>query len=220
MNNQFLELINNPALNTDNTIRYSLMYQVKKEDLSHHITEVSLLSYFIALKLNENGENLDIGSILERVLLHDLDEVLTGDIPRSTKYYNPEGLHAMKMVAEDAIKKLSDRLDGAEEIVEKWRTAKEGKEGMILVLSDMLCVARKVVTEVKLLGNGYFLKVAYEMLDNLAEVAQKDFSEFSPTSQEYIRGLIHDATEVMSNLVTGDDRLERYGVINNVFAKH
>lgn len=217
MNNQFLELIGNPALNTDNTIRYCLLYQVKEESLSHHIAEVSILAYLMTLRLNSYNENLDAGQVLEKVILHDLDEVLTGDIPRSTKYYSQEGLHALKGVAEDAITKLARSLDGGESIVEKWRTAKEGKEGMVLVLCDMLCVARKVVTEVKLLGNGYFLKVAYEMIDNLKELSQKDFSAFNPDSRAYIMGLIHDAIEVMSSLISGDDRMDRYGIINNVF---
>ena len=220
MNNQFLELINNPALNIDNTIRYSLLYQLKEESLSHHIAEVSVLAYLTALKLNSYGENLDIGLVLEKVILHDLDEVITGDIPRSTKYYSEEGLRAMRMVADDAISRLASQLDGGDQIVSKWRDAKKGKEGMVLELCDMLCVARKVVTEVKILGNGYFLKVAYEMVNNLRELGEEDFSEFNADSRSYIFGLIHDAIEVMHGLISGDDRLERYGIINNVFKKN
>ena len=219
MNNQFLELINNPALNTDNTIRYSLLYQLKEESLSHHIAEVSILAYLTALKLNSYGENLDVGLVLEKVILHDLDEVLTGDIPRSTKYYSEAGLKAMRGVADDAISRLASQLDGGDQIVSKWRDAKNGKEGMVLELCDMLCVARKVVTEVKILGNGYFLKVAYEMVNNLRELEEEDFSDFNDDCRSYILGLIHDAIEVMHGLISGDDRLERYGIINNVFKK-
>ena len=169
--------------------------------------------------LNSYGENLDIGLVLEKVILHDLDEVLTGDIPRSTKYYSEEGLKAMRSVADDAISRLASQLDGGDQIVSKWRDAKKGKEGMVLELCDMLCVARKVVTEVKILGNGYFLKVAYEMVNNLRELGEEDFSEFNADSRSYIFGLIHDAIEVMHGLISGDDRLERYGIINNVFKK-
>lgn len=217
MENRFLELINNPALNVDNTIRYSLMYQIKEESLSHHISEVCIMSYFTALRLNSYGEDLDIGLLLEKVILHDLDEVLTGDIPRSTKYYSKEGLNAMRGVADDAIVRLVSQLEGAESIVDKWRQAKKGKEGVVLELCDMLCVARKVVTEVKILGNGYFLKVAYEMIDNLKNLAKEDFGEFNLESRAYIQELIHDAVEIMSTLISGDDRLERYGIIHNIF---
>lgn len=223
MNNTFLELVNIPALNTDNAIRYSLMYQIKEESLADHIADVGVLSYLLTLRFNSYGENLNVGDILEKVLLHDLDEVLTGDIPRSTKYYSDAGLNAMRGVALDAITKLAEGLTGSEGLVEKWKSAKQGKEGSVLVLSDMLCVARKVVTEVKILGNGYFLKVAYEMIDNLTELKKElesgELSKFNEDSRAYINQLIHDAIGVMEELTCGDDRLTKYGVINNVFSK-
>lgn len=219
MNNKFLELATNPVLNTDNTIRYSLLYQVKEESLSNHIAEVGILSYILSLKLISLGEELDVGKVLEKVVLHDLDEVLTGDIPRSTKYYSKQGLEAMRQVAEDAITKLASSLEVNDDLVKKWKLAKDEKEGKILVLTDMLCVARKVVNEIKLLGNGYFLKVAYEMVDNLSELSEEDLSEFNEKSREYIQLLIHDTIEVMQSIVSSDDRLTRYGIINNVFSK-
>ena len=223
MNNTFLELVNIPALHTDNAIRYSLMYQIKEESLADHIADVGVLSYLLTLRFNSYGENLNVGDVLEKVLLHDLDEVLTGDIPRSTKYYSDAGLNAMRGVALDAITKLAEGLPGSEGLVEKWKSAKQGKEGSVLVLSDMLCVAKKVVTEVKILGNGYFLKVAYEMIDNLTELKKElesgELSKFNEDSRAYINQLIHDAIGVMEELTCGDDRLTRYGVINNVFSK-
>ena len=215
MNNSFLELINCPALNTDNAVRYSLMYQTKPESLADHIADVSVLSYLLALRLNSYGENLDVGKVL--------DEVLTGDIPRSTKYYSEDGLNAMRGVALDAITKLSEGLVGGEGIVEKWKLAKSEREGAILVIADMICVARKTVTEVKILGNGYFLKVAYEMIDNLkglrAELESGEMSTFNDQSKAYINQLIHDAIEIMDELLSSDDRLSRYGVDQNVFRK-
>lgn len=223
MNNTFLELVNIPALNTDNTIRYSLMYQIKEESLADHIADVGVLSYLLTLRFNSYGEKLNVGDVLEKVLLHDLDEVLTGDIPRSTKYYSEAGLDAMKGVALDAITRLANSLPGSEGLVDKWKSAKQGKEGSVLVLADMLCVARKVVTEVKILGNGYFLKVAYEMIGNLNELKKElesgELSNFNEDSRAYINQLIHDAIGVMEELTIGDDRLTRYGVINNVFSK-
>lgn len=223
MNNTFLELVNIPALNTDNTIRYSLMYQIKEESLADHIADVGVLSYLLTLRFNSYGEKLNVGDVLEKVLLHDLDEVLTGDIPRSTKYYSEAGLDAMKGVALDAITRLANSLPGSEGLVDKWKSAKQGKEGSVLVLADMLCVARKVVTEVKILGNGYFLKVAYEMISNLNELKKElesgELSNFNEDSRAYINQLIHDAIGVMEELTSGDDRLTRYGVINNVFSK-
>ena len=222
--NKFLELINSQILNTDNTVRYSLIYQTKIETLSDHITDVMLLSYLIALRLNSYGEQINVGLLLEKVLLHDLDEVLTGDIPRTTKYYSEAGLQAMREVADDAIKVIADSFLGAEGIVDTWRESKSGKEGIILHLTDMICVAKKTVKEIKMLGNGYFLKVAYEMrsnLDNLIEEIDNksyEFKLFNEKSLDYLRDVVSDAHVIMSELCN-DSRLTKYGVIDSVFRK-
>lgn len=223
---RFFKIINNPVLNMDNTIRYSLLHQAKPESLSHHITEVATMSYLLALELiEEANESIDIGLLLEKVLVHDMDEVLTGDIPRTTKYYSEEGLRAMRGVALDAMTVLSSKVKGGSRLLETWKVAKSGKEGLILDLVDMLCVARKTMTELSMLGNGYFLKVAYEMNANLSELLHSlleegsGFEEFNETSRKIIRATIEDARRAMSNLVCKDKRLVQNGVLQNVFNK-
>lgn len=224
--NQFYKLINNPILNTDNTIRYSLLYQSKPESLAHHITDVSTLSYLLALQLiHECDEELNVGLLLEKVLVHDFDEVLTGDIPRTTKYYSEEGLTALREVASDAMKVLASTVPGGARLEDTWKSAKQGKEGMILEVSDMICVSRKVVTEFSMLGNGYFLKVAYEMGRNLDELRNElddpstDFSLFNKSSIRVLKGLLRDARMAMADICS-DDRLIKNGVVNNVFNKY
>ena len=216
---EFLKVVNNPIFNVDGVERYSGVYQVKKETLSHHITDVSLLSYIIALKLNTYGENLDKGLILEKCLLHDLEETLTGDIPRSTKYYCKSGLEAMQGVADDAMHKITDLIDGSSEIFELWGTAKYGKEGMILKLADMICVVRKVMIEVGLLNNNYFLKVAHEVRGFLSELAKTaDLSVFCKDSQDYLHALISDAVDVLNDIInTHQYEYCTYGVDSHLF---
>lgn len=219
--NEFLKMVNNPIFNTNATVRYSGIYQQKEETLSHHITDVSLLAYALTLKLNKFGEDLDKGLVLEKVLLHDLDEVLTGDIPRSTKYYSEEGLTAMQGVAVDAMTKLSSIIDGGEEIFEIWDSAKKGKEGLVLKLADMICVTRKVITEIGLLNNNYFLKVAYEVCNYLTELKDTfDYEPFCEESRDYIDKLLNGCIEVVTELL--DHRqyeFDTYGICNNIFSK-
>lgn len=219
--NKFLELANLPILNTDNTIRYSLMYQIRPESLSDHITEVSMLSYIIATNLNNRGESINIGLVLKKVLLHDVDEVLTGDIPRTTKYYTKESLSSMRYVADEAIKHITDNyINDNGKTLELWRSAKDGKEGFIVDLSDMLCVARKVVREYAILGNTYFLKVAYEMdsnLDNTISKFLKDKKDdFTKESVKYISDLLIDAKALMEEYIE-DSKFKKYGIDHNVF---
>lgn len=221
MKNKFLELVNNPIFNVDSTVRYSGVYQVRPESLSHHITDVSLLAYVLTLKLNTLGEDLDKGLVLEKVLLHDLDEVLTGDIPRSTKYYSKDGLVAMQGVADDAIVQLTNLIEGGEGIYKVWDEAKSEKEGLVLKLADMLCVTRKVIVEVEMLGNKYFLKVAYEVQDYLKQLSSSlHLEDFNSASKEYISELIDGSLSVLSEVVSKyEHEFNTYGIVNNVFYK-
>lgn len=220
--NTFLHLVNRPIFNTDFTVRYSGLPQIREEALSHHITDVGLLSYVLALKMNTYGEDLNIGLILEKALLHDLDEVLTGDIPRSTKYYSESGLEAMQGIAEDAMMKLAESIDGGQDIMTKWKDCKSGKEGQVLKLADMLCVTRKVISELGVLNNGYFLKVAFELFDYLEELNKSfKFSEFSEESGDFVRSLISDSREVLKELLDRNEfTFERYGIKKNLFSKY
>ena len=65
--------------------------------------------------------------------------------------------------------------------------------------------------------------ISYEMIDNLkglrAELESGEMSTFNDQSKAYINQLIHDAIEIMDELLSSDDRLSRYGVDQNVFRK-
>lgn len=210
LNNDFGKLIKNPFFNINNTIRYSMVYQVQPESLSHHISEVSLLGYLIALKLNtEFNEDIDIGKYLEKVLCHDLDEVVTGDIPRTTKYYDDRGLTEFRRISYEVMNNIKKSDNIYKRVVSNWNDAKSGKEGFLLHLVDMLCVAHKVIIELDILGNGYFKKVAKEMVSNL-EVLYEDkvfttnIYDFNKESIEYLKSLIRSAYCIVSELAKCD----------------
>ena len=206
VNNDFSKLIKNPFFNISNTIRYSMVYQVQPESLSNHISEVSLLGYLIALKLNtEFNEDIDIGKYLEKVLCHDLDEVVTGDIPRTTKYYDDKGLSEFRRISYEVMDNIKKSDNTYKRVVSNWNDAKSGKEGFLLHLVDMLCVAHKVIIELDILDNGYFKKVAKEMVDNL-EVLYEDkvfttnIYDFNKGSIDYLKSLIKDAYYIVYKL--------------------
>lgn len=216
--NSFLNLIDSPVLNTDNVIRYSLMNQAIPETLSMHITDVALMSYIIASHLTFMcDEDIDLGEVLEKAVLHDLDEVLTGDVVRPTKYYNDDIHNSLDELAKESIDKISDKL-GSPRLSQIWRNAKSGKSGCIIKLVDMLCVSKKSIIEVKLRGNNYFQKVAYEMVHNIEElieyIEESDF-DFNENSEIYLLDLLSGAKDSMLELID-DDIVENYGVLYGV----
>jgi 5'-deoxynucleotidase YfbR-like HD superfamily hydrolase len=105
--------------------------------------------------------------------MHDLDEAILGDIPRTTKYFSDDIRSAFKEVEYGTISRLEKWLDA--DFVESWVTAKLGNEGAVLRILDMASVVYKNWTEVVLLRNRSFLRVCVETQRYLQEISQSYF---------------------------------------------
>lgn len=195
MKNEFLRIAFSQITRTNEVYRYSGTYQVNQESLSEHITDVSIMSYLIGNKIISLGEDIDIGVLLEKCLVHDLDEVVTGDVPRNTKYATIDVHNSMDIVANRAIESLANSTNVGRRLIGTWRNSKVGPEGIILKLSDMLCVARKAIIEVNLYGNKSFLRVVEEVDTHLNYLANSDYQEVfsSADAIDYLKNLVREA---------------------------
>lgn len=216
--NNFTTLAFSPLGRLNEVSRYSSVYQECNESLSEHTADVSMMSYLIARTMNnECYESLDIGTLLEKCLLHDIDESITGDVPRNTKYATNEVHETLDTVASRAVSMIEglvniDNLQGI------WSTAKEGKEGLILKVSDILVVVKKCITEISLRGNLSFLKVAVELEKHLKTLRNsKRFRELSPEARKYLVEIIDQATEeIVVIRVKYQDMINKYHIRENV----
>lgn len=214
----FSDLIFNPASRMNEVYRYSGTYQNNKESLAEHITDVSFIAYLISKKLESYGEDINVGILLEKCLLHDIDEVITGDIPRNTKYASKEAHEAMSEVADESAKLLST-YTGIESLYNTWSYAKKGKEGYILSVADMLCVVKKAMVEIELYNNKSFLRVADELKGHLSAMLSKGaagvFTEESSTN--FISELITDAKNEVDRIYDlNKDFIFKYRIYENV----
>lgn len=196
------DLLFSPLNRSNEVYRYSSVYQESRESLAEHITEVSILSYMIASEMVRRGCQVDIKDLLEKCLFHDIDEVLTGDIPRNTKYASESAHENLSKVARAAVIKIQEvsRIPSLERI---WSQSKWGKVGLILRISDMLCVVRKCIVEIKLRGNLSFLKVAAELvthLDNLLKSHEKDFCDLG-SSGTYLKTLVEGSRKEVRKIL-------------------
>lgn len=182
----FITLAFSPLCRMNEVFRYASVYQNDPESLGEHTNEVSMMSYLIAQKMNKMySEGIDIGVLLEKCLLHDADEVITGDVPRNTKYATTTVRIELNVVANKAVRMIEDSTE-CDGMLSTWEDSKNGKEGVILKITDMLCVAKKCITEVELRGNLSFLKVATELekhlnrlIAHLDDIKSYGFSEGS-----------------------------------------
>lgn len=215
---KFTDLAFTPLCRMNEVYRYSSVYQENNESLSDHVVDVMMMSYLVANDLNKiTEEKIDIGVLLEKCLIHDVDEVITGDIPRNTKYATKVVHQELNKVADSAIYMLSEY--ASIDLYKLWSESKSGKEGLILSVCDMLSVAKKAVTEINLRGNLTFLKVVAEldshltsMLNNLAVTEL-----ISVESRSYLEELIASAQEEITYIkVKYRAQIEKYHIKQNI----
>lgn len=215
----FTTLAFNQMSRMNEVCRYSSVYQETNESLAEHVTEVLTMSYLIAKNLEKLGEKIDKGVLLEKCLLHDMDEVLTGDIPRNTKYATDAVHKELNLVAEDAVRLIEKTL-GDIQIFDAWKSAKEGKEGVVLKIVDMLCVVKKCITEIELRGNRSFLKVVTELethLTNMINSSDKYFAFDKQESVDLLKKLVSEAKDEITTIrVRNQHIIDKYHIMENV----
>lgn len=219
MDNEFLNLVSSPLMNLDHTYRYSGTKLVEDESLSQHIVDTIMMGLKIIDHINYLSGDLILipGVYVMKAVYHDLEECITGDIPRPLKYYNKDTLKSMKDVADKVAKEFfSAEFHVGSTHYWEWDNAKSGDEGYILKLVDTLVVANKVVKEVTMLNNMYMLKVAHEVSSYLMELHNYtiEYPKFSGESQKYILSLIEGAISAMKSILDNHgDCLENLHII-------
>jgi hypothetical protein len=126
-----------------------------------------------------------------------LDEVITGDIPRPTKYSSPEAISLFKKFELLGMKTLLDnlgyhtvpleesspekvRLERIRvELIENWSNAKVGREGLVVALADLAAVAYKIWEEVIIRSNLALLPHCRNMPAYIEEIKLRVNTEFN-----------------------------------------
>lgn len=230
-NNEFLKLIDSPLLKTDNVNRYSGIYQASPELLSVHIVDVQFLALMIARNFEYLEEPVHIGILLEKCLIHDIDETLTGDFTRLVKYSSKTCHDALEAVAESVVSEISKDVDKSDYILNIWKDSKNDTiEGYILKLCDMFSVIKKISKEVDFLGNNNFLKVAIEVRSYIDDLKQTipSYLFYSEYTENYIKSLLNGVTDYLDKLILDhkdvidklsiDNSTVRY-IVNNRYNK-
>jgi 5'-deoxynucleotidase len=71
--------------------RWGLMHSTHVENIQEHSLRVALIAHGLAVIRNRLfGGAVDAGRMAVLAMYHDAGEVLTGDLPRPVKYFNPE----------------------------------------------------------------------------------------------------------------------------------
>ncbi len=141
--------------------RWSLMRNIKPENIAEHSLQVAMIAHCLALIKNKKfGGTLSPDKIASAALYHDASEILTGDMPTPIKYYNPFIRDAYKAIETESCEKLISMLPP--EFQEDYRELLSGgtdEENNILRAADKISAYFKCLEEENG-GNKEFSKAA------------------------------------------------------------
>ncbi|WP_392560812.1 5'-deoxynucleotidase [Orbus sturtevantii] len=147
--------------------RWPLMRNVRTENVSEHSLQVAFVAHALAIIKNRkfNGQ-VNPERIALMAMYHDASEVLTGDMPTPTKYYNPQIAIEYKKIEKIAQNKLIDMLPV--DLREDFRPLIDDdfyseQEKSIVKQADVLCAYLKTIEELSA-GNNEF-KLAEQRLN-------------------------------------------------------
>jgi len=168
--------------------RWALMRNAANESLSEHTLETAVLAHALAVLHNtrflvEDGIPVPAERVAALALLHDVPEVLTGDLPTPVKYHSEHLRAAYKQVEKSACAALLDLLPDdlrdtyaslltpAEDELYLWRYVKA---------ADKLSALIKCMEERKA-GNCEFVRAEESLLKTLQALHMPEVDCFMET---------------------------------------
>lgn len=179
-------IVDSPLRNISTVIRYSGFRLLFPETVDSHTMDMAVMALII---LDDLPGYIDRKDLIYRIVVHDLEESTSCDVPRSLKYWSDKVHSAIEEATKALFKEhVSDRL------YEDACNAKDLKvlEGRVVKFLDILqcCVIMK--NEVVGLGNTK-LRFVYQEACNFLKsaVLEKDlFKNDLPEVRDYFRALV------------------------------
>ena len=124
--------------------------------------ECAVLTHALALIGNEKfGKTFDPNRLLAAALFHDMNEVLTGDLPTPIKYYNDDIKGAYKQIEKVSLDKMLSLLDeNTAKAYENLFSLNE-EETRLLKGADKLCAYIKCLQELERGNREFFSACRY-----------------------------------------------------------
>lgn len=133
-----------------NLRRWQLNYTSQDENLLEHASSTAYIAHLLALIAKKNGKQVDINRVVIAALYHDIEEVITGDIPTPTKYQSKEMIDAYESIAKNAQAKIEDMIpeEYKEEVCSFFEYNLKGEEYSLMKAADKLAAYIKASMEV------------------------------------------------------------------------
>ena len=152
----------------------------QNENVAEHTFYVTIIARALCGLLEESGTKINTLEVMEKAMVHDMEEMFSGDILQPFKYSDPELKHLLDKINEKSIEKafegLPDKL--AVHFKSLWSDYHEsGKiEDKIVKIADRLSLIAYCIEQIKL-GNRFMI----EILENgLRQLKNHEFEWLNP----------------------------------------
>jgi 5'-deoxynucleotidase len=181
--------------------RWALMRNATNESLSEHTLETAILAHALAVLhntrfLGEGAPPVPAERVAALALLHDVPEVLTGDLPTPVKYHSAHLRAAYKQVEASACASLLDLLPGDLRAAYTPLLVPEKDELHLwcyVKAADKLSALIKCMEERKA-GNREFLRAEGSILATLQALHMPEvdcfLEEFLPAYEQPLDGMV------------------------------
>lgn len=180
--------------------RFSRLRMVHPENVLAHTGMVCVFAYAIARKLNDcyrvQLPAIDVAWVMARAVVHDMDETITGDIVRPTKYFSAELRSELGRLETKGINNIALALD-IPAIISDFTSAKQGREGFVVKLADLLAALCTTYIEVCVLGNTAMVQAAGGFSIALRDAEHIEGAAWSAEELNFIQLLFGEARDIL-----------------------
>jgi 5'-deoxynucleotidase YfbR-like HD superfamily hydrolase len=185
------------------TYRFSNAKLSNPESVLEHTGAVVLMCYFLTNELcHLEPDIVDLSKVLSKAAVHDVEELLIGDVPRTTKHSSRTVRECFNRLEEWALDRIADELDIAakKQLIDDHLNAKEGMCGLIVEIADILAVVYKVHEEAVERGNISMLSRVTSCRDQLKKVTRKvEKQKWSEKTKAFLLGLLEEADTIIDD---------------------
>lgn len=190
--------------------RFSRVRMAHPENVLTHTGMVCLFAYAIAMILRTKAHRelrpLDIGGVLAKAVVHDIDETITGDIVRPTKYFSDVLRKELGRLEVKGMNNVAQALD-LPAVVGDFDRAKLGREGFIVKMADLFAALCTVFIEVRVCFNFAMVQPARNMKNVLLKMRPADSGKWSHEERQIIDELLDEALALLEEVLQHENPL-------------
>jgi len=185
------------------TDRFTNAKLIHRESVLEHTGGVVLICYLLVTEMHAiEPHSIDRGQTLSKAAVHDVEEMLTGDIPRVTKYASDEIRAMFRKMERWAVKQITLEMDLSYHARNLFTAdhfdAKNDPTGCIVELADTLAVVYTVNSEVVERGNLTMMSRATSCRDQLVRMkVQTTKQRWSDPIVQFLHRIIDQANMIL-----------------------